>query len=46
MNSGVVNDIMRRTRHKYHYAVRSAKKLDIEHRRQRLAEAGSRNNNG
>ena len=35
---------MRRTRHQYHYAVRSARKHDIENRKLRLAEASCANN--
>ena len=43
-NNGVIYDIMRRTRHQYHYAVRRAKKNDIMYRRHRLAETNSLNN--
>ena len=35
---------MRRTRHQYHYAVRSAKKRDIENRKLRLAKSSCVNN--
>ena len=35
---------MRRTRHQYHYAVRSARKHDTENRKLRLAEARCANN--
>ena len=35
---------MRRTRHQYHYAVRSARKHDTENRKLRLAEASCANN--
>ena len=34
---GVVYDVMRHTRHRYHYAVRAAKRFDMQLRRQRLA---------
>ena len=35
MNNGIVYDVMRRTRHQYHYAVRSARKHDLENRKAR-----------
>ena len=35
---------MRRTRHRYHYAMRAAKNRDFDLRKQRLAEACSENN--
>ena len=43
--SGVVADIMRRTRASYHYAVRRVKKNEQEIVRQRFAEAALSNNN-
>ena len=44
INTGIVYNTMRRTRHQYHYAVRSARKHDTEHRKLRLAEASCANN--
>ena len=44
INTGIVYNIMRRTRHQYHYAVRSARKHDTENRKLRLAEASCANN--
>ena len=35
MNNGIVYDVMRRTRHQYNYAVRSARKHDLENRKAR-----------
>ena len=43
-NNGAVYDVTRRTRHRYHYAMRAAKNRDFDLRKQRLAEACSENN--
>ena len=43
-NNGAVYDVMRRTRHRYHYAMRAAKNRDFDLRKQRLAEACSEHN--
>ena len=41
---GVVDDVMKHTRHIYHYAMRAAKRADSLMRRQRLAVACDNNN--
>ena len=37
-NRGLVYDVMRRTRHRYHYAVRRCKKQKLDIQKQKLAE--------
>ena len=39
-----VYDVMRHTKHQYHYAIRAAKKQETDLRKQRLAESCSSNN--
>ena len=44
IDNGAVYDVMKHTIHKYHYAIRAAKKHDSDLRKQRLAESYANNN--